>query len=550
MKFKKSLLSIILTAAMLISTACGQTSDTSGSDFETGTPQTSAPTETVSEATEAATEKEPETTASNTAETQTSEKQTETEASSASSETTEEIKETVATEISSAESQTETTVKATSPETAADTVTTAASASNAATETVSTTTTASTTAAKTAAATTATAATAETTAAQAVQNGKTVKIDALSVPSHVENIINAMGAGWNLGNQLEASNSGVPSETAWGNPVITEELIKTVKAQGFKTVRIPVSYLLKIGNAPDYKIEDAWLKRVKEVTDYVINNDMYAVINIHGDGYYTVNQSWLLCAEDEEKQKEIREKYKAVWRQIAELFKDYDEHLIFESMNEEFDNTYDSVNPVYYENINVYYQIFVDTVRATGSKNSDRWLLVPGWNTNIDATVTDAFRLPTDSASNKLMVSVHYYDPYNFALNESSTTYKWGNDAPKGKKTNWGHEDYVEQQFQKLYDTFTSKGIPVIIGEFGAIDKRWSDPGSMEYRRYFFEYVAKSAVNHGCVPVYWDNGYDGKNGFALFDRKNKSVLYPELVEAIVRGANRSTYEIVIPTAIQ
>lgn len=550
MKFKKSLLSIILTAAMLISTACGQTSDTSGSDFETGTPQTSAPTETVSEATEAATEKEPETTASNTAETQTSEKQTETEASSASSETTEEIKETVATEISSAESQTETTVKATSPETAADTVTTAASASNAATETVSTTTTASTTAAKTAAATTATAATAETTAAQAVQNGKTVKIDALSVPSHVENIINAMGAGWNLGNQLEASNSGVPSETAWGNPVITEELIKTVKAQGFKTVRIPVSYLLKIGNAPDYKIEDAWLKRVKEVTDYVINNDMYAVINIHGDGYYTVNQSWLLCAEDEEKQKEIREKYKAVWRQIAELFKDYDEHLIFESMNEEFDNTYDSVNPVYYENINVYNQIFVDTVRATGSKNSDRWLLVPGWNTNIDATVTDAFRLPTDSASNKLMVSVHYYDPYNFALNESSTTYKWGNDAPKGKKTNWGHEDYVEQQFQKLYDTFTSKGIPVIIGEFGAIDKRWSDPGSMEYRRYFFEYVAKSAVNHGCVPVYWDNGYDGKNGFALFDRKNKSVLYPELVEAIVRGANRSTYEIVIPTAIQ
>lgn len=544
MKFKKSLISLILAAAMLIGTACSQTAETpdvttTSSGAVTEESQSSTETTSNTEAASITTEKAPDTTPEETApeetEKENAESQTEAE-TTPDTETTEKEKETqeetMATET---ETETETEAPTITAVTAAAT-TTATHETTTATETAATTTTEAATAAETSAAQT----------AQPAASGKTVKINALSLPSHVENIVNSMGAGWNLGNQLEASISGVPSETAWGNPVITEELIKTVKSQGFKTVRIPVSYLLKIGSAPDYKIEDTWLKRVKEVVDYVVNNDMYAVINMHGDGYYTVNSSWLLCAEDEEKQKEIREKYKAVWQQIAELFKDYDEHLIFESMNEEFDNTYDSINTTYYENINVYNQIFVDTVRATGSGNANRWLLIPGWNTNIDATVSNSFRLPTDSASNRLMVSVHYYDPYNFALNESSTTYKWGNDAPKGKKTNWGHEDYVEQQFQKLYDTFTAKGVPVIIGEFGAIDKRWSDEGSYEYRRYFFEYVAKSAVNHGCIPVYWDNGYDGKNGFALFDRKNKSVLYPELVEAIVRGATRNGYEIVVP----
>lgn len=535
MKFKKTLLSLILTAAMLLSTACSQTADTPDTSTDSGTvSETPAvQTEGSSEAPSESTEKTPDTTTAETTpkatEAETTEKPTEDETTSLS-DTEETQKETEAAEASTAEPMTEATTTTAAPETTTEAATAAAT----------------TTAATTAATTTAAATEAETTASQPSSGGKTVKIDALSLPSNVENIINDMGAGWNLGNQLEASNAGVPNETAWGNPVITEELIKTVKAQGFKTVRIPVSYLLKIGSAPDYKIDEAWLKRVKEVVDYVINNDMYAIINIHGDGYYTVNNGWLLCAEDEEKQKEIREKYKAVWQQIAEQFKDYNDHLIFESMNEEFDNTYGSINTTYYENINTYNQIFVDTVRSTGSNNSSRWLLVPGWNTDINATVSGTFKIPTDSASNRLMVSVHYYDPYNFALNDSSTTYKWGNDAPKGKKTNWGHEDYVEEQFQKLYDTFTSKGIPVIIGEFGAIDKRWSDQGSFEYRRYFFEYVAKSAVNHGCIPVYWDNGYDGKNGFALFDRKNKSVLYPELVEAIVRGATRNSYEIVIP----
>ncbi|WP_443712928.1 glycoside hydrolase family 5 protein, partial [Ruminococcus sp.] len=136
-------------------------------------------------------------------------------------------------------------------------------------------------------------------------------------------ITEAMGLGWNLGNQLEASSGGLPSETCWGNPEVTKELIDTVKAQGFKTVRIPVSYLDMIGDGPDYKIDTDWLDRVQEVVDYVVNNDMFAIVNMHGDGYYTVDHSWLLCAEDDDKQTEIKDKYGKVWTQIADRFKDY-----------------------------------------------------------------------------------------------------------------------------------------------------------------------------------------------------------------------------------
>lgn len=510
MKLKKLFISLILASAMLFNTACNE---------NTGTPQVSDSADILSSRpADETTEKTEEQTAEKTEENITTTTEKETEATTDS------------------EAATEAPTESSAEETPADTTTEAAA------ETTAATTAAQTTAAVTTAAET-------TEAAQTSSDKKTSKTQVQQLPAEVESIVNAMGAGWNLGNQLEASISGNPSETAWGNPVITDALIKTVKAQGFKTVRIPVSYLLKIGEGPDYRIEEAWLDRVQEVVDYVIDNGLYAVMNIHGDGYYTIDKGWLLCAEDDDKQKVIKEKYKAVWTQIAERFKDYGDHLIFESMNEVFDDTYGAPNPKYYENINDYNQIFVDAVRGTGSNNASRWLLVPGWNTDINNTVSDLFKLPADSTSGRLMVSVHYYDPYSYALQTDSKVYKWGNDATKGMKPNWGHEDYVEEQMKKLYDKFTSKGIPVIIGEYGAIDKTWSNEASREYRRYFFEYVANSAVNHGCVPVYWDNGYDGKNGFALFNRSSATVLYQDLVDAIVRGAVRKSYDIEVPPAV-
>ncbi len=358
----------------------------------------------------------------------------------------------------------------------------------------------------------------------------------------------AMGMGWNLGNQLEASGNKVPDETVWGNPTISEDLIKAVKAQGFKTIRIPVSYLSKIGEDPDYKIDEAWLNRIQEVVDYVVNNDMFAIINIHGDGYYTVDGGWLLCVD--ENQDEIKAKYEKVWQQIAERFKDYDQHLIFESMNEVFDDTYGEPDPTGYANINAYNQIFVDTVRKTGSNNEKRWLLMPGWNTNIGHTAGDkGFVIPEDTLckaeGKRIMISVHFYDPYNFALDENiaSATTQWGKYAVE-KFDTWGQEDYVDSQMKLLNDKFVSQGYPVVIGEMGVVNKTHIDPGMNEFRRYWNEYVVKSAKANGCIPVYWDNGSNGRNGLALFHRLSKEVTQPEIIEGMMRAINsEGDYEI-------
>lgn len=366
-------------------------------------------------------------------------------------------------------------------------------------------------------------------------------------------ITEAMGLGWNLGNQLEASSGGLPSETCWGNPEITKELIDTIKAQGFKTVRIPVSYLDMIGDGPDYKIDTDWLDRVQEVVDYVVNNDMFAIVNMHGDGYYTVDHSWLLCAEDDDKQTEIKDKYGKVWTQIADRFKDYDQHLIFESMNEEFNNDYGKPDEKAYDNINAYNQIFVDSVRATGSNNEKRWLLLPGWNTNIEYTAGDDynFKIPTDKGckadGKRIMISVHYYDPFNFTIDENKTAKtQWGKYAVKNYD-NWGQEDYVDSQMALLNEKFVSQGYPVVIGEFGAQDKTEKFADYNEFRRYWSEYLIKAAKKSGVVCVYWDNGYNGNKGFGIINRFDYTITQPDLIAGMMRAINSTDdYEIPSP----
>lgn len=366
-------------------------------------------------------------------------------------------------------------------------------------------------------------------------------------------ITEAMGLGWNLGNQLEASSGGLPSETCWGNPEITKELIDTIKAQGFKTVRIPVSYLDMIGDGPDYKIDTDWLDRVQEVVDYVVDNDMFAIVNMHGDGYYTVDHSWLLCAEDDDKQTEIKDKYGKVWTQIADRFKDYDQHLIFESMNEEFNNDYGKPDEKAYDNINAYNQIFVDSVRATGSNNEKRWLLLPGWNTNIEYTAGDDynFKISTDNGckadGKRIMISVHYYDPFNFTIDENKTAKtQWGKYAVKNYD-NWGQEDYVDSQMALLNEKFVSQGYPVVIGEFGAQDKTEKFADYNEFRRYWSEYLIKAAKKNGVVCVYWDNGYNGNKGFGIVNRFDYTITQPDLIAGMMRAINSTDdYEIPSP----
>lgn len=360
-------------------------------------------------------------------------------------------------------------------------------------------------------------------------------------------ITKVMGLGWNLGNQLEAVTDGVPKETNWGNPVVTEELIKAVKAAGFQSVRIPVSYFTKIGKAPNYKVDMKWLDRIQEIVDYCVNNDLYTIINMHGDGFQTIDGSWLHC--DAKDQKVIEAKYAAVWKQVAARFKDYDEHLIFESMNEVSDMKYAKPVAEYYDNINVYNQLFIDTVRKTGGNNAMRWVLIPGWNTDIEYTAGDyGFKIPADQylsdrvpkGENRIMISVHYYAPWDFCGGESGEITQWGEDAVDSKKTSThSGQSFMASQFKLLKSKFTSKGYPVVIGEFGAIDKTQDDPQNAYYREQFVYKLCENSVKQGCIPMYWDNGYNTKYGFGLFDRKDCKATQQGIIDAMLSTFNPS-----------
>ncbi len=386
----------------------------------------------------------------------------------------------------------------------------------------------------------------------------------------VDEIAEAMGAGWNLGNQLEANSGGSVDETVWGNPTVTQELITAVADAGFTTVRVPVSYLDTIDDENDYTIDSTWLDRVEEVVQYCYNEGLYVIINVHGDGYNSITGGWFLV--NGEDQDYICEKYEAVWKQIAERFADYDEHLIFESMNEEFDGTYTDPDPDYYANLNTYNQIFVDTVRATGSKNTHRWLLVPGWNTDITYTVGDyGFEMPTDEScdagESRLMLSVHCYTPWDYCGEEDLKTILWGDYGtnlmdtygfPSMNKVKWGEEDYLDELFQQLYDQFVANDIPVVIGEYGCIDKSsaYTDfSGEIQGNRaYYNGYVAGKAASMGMIPVYWDNGYNGVYGFGLFDRNTYEQTQPEIISTIIEAvANKDPQagaDVVIETVVE
>ncbi|GAA3439567.1 glycoside hydrolase family 5 protein [Kutzneria kofuensis] len=365
--------------------------------------------------------------------------------------------------------------------------------------------------------------------------------------SSASQIVADMGAGWNLGNQLEANANGYPSETAWGQPTVTQALIDKVKAAGFKTIRIPVSYLKNIGPGPDYTINTAWLNRIQQVVNYAYNRGLHVLINMHGDGYKTVNGSWLIC--DSTAQATIRATYQKVWQQIAYRFQNYDQRLILESMNEEFDGQYGRPTQPCYSNINAYDQIFVDTVRKTGGNNSSRWLLIAGWNTNIDYTAGNyGFTLPADqyrspsipSGEQRIMISVHYYAPWDFAGDQSGTITQWGRGATNpSKKSTWGQEDYLDAQLKSMHDKFVTKGYPVVVGEYGSIDKSSFDSSNNRYRADFARAVVATAKKYGAATVYWDDGGNGRYGFGLFDRRSDTVTHQSIIDAIMSGVGGS-----------
>ncbi len=366
---------------------------------------------------------------------------------------------------------------------------------------------------------------------------------AATVQLNAAQIVADMGAGWNLGNQLEANSNGVPSETAWGQPTVTQALIDKVKAAGFRTIRIPISYLGYVGAGPGYQINPAWLNRIQQVVDYAYQRGLYVLINMHGDGYKTITGSWLIC--DAGNQATVKAKYQKVWQQVATRFAGYDQHLVMEAMNEEFDGQYGTPTQPCHSNINAYDQIFVDTVRRTGGNNSSRWLLVAGWNTNIDYTTgnygftmpTDQFRSPSIPAAEKrIMISVHYYSPWDFAGEENGNITQWGRGTTNpSKRSTWGQEDYLDAQLKAVRDVFVSKGYPAVVGEYGSVDKSAFDSANNRYRADFARAVVSTAKKYGAATVYWDNGNNGQYGLGLFDRRSTTVTHQGIIDAILGG---------------
>ena len=351
--------------------------------------------------------------------------------------------------------------------------------------------------------------------------------------------------GWNLGNTLEA----IGGETAWGNPKASKALIDLVKASGFNAVRIPCAWDQYLENQTTYKIKDLWLARVKEVVDYCIENDMYAILNIHWDG------GWLENNPTPDKQAEVNKKQKAIWEQIALYFRNYDERLLFAGTNEVHTT---SGNPTQ-ANFDVqmsYNQTFVDAVRFTGGKNAYRNLIIQAYNTNIDQAVA-YLKISTDYVPDRLMVEVHHYDPWNFCGLEKDETWGkyaalWGQPYEQyaigvlaGRAATWGKEDYLKTQFNKIKTSFVDKGYPVILGEYGVIRRTtYSGDALMHHldsRAYYLRYVTEQAKNYGLIPFYWDNGSTGNLAFGIIDRKTNRIADEKALNALFEGSVAGTY---------
>lgn len=363
-------------------------------------------------------------------------------------------------------------------------------------------------------------------------------------------IANNMGLAWDLGNSLEAVDGNTSSATygqvgekAWGNPKTTKKLIQAVKAAGFNTIRVPISYLNKIGAAPNYTVDADYLNRIQQVVDYAYDMGMYVVINIHNDGGENIPGKWLnVGTTDETARAEMVDKFGKVWAQIADKFADYDQKLIFEAANElMITGNYNQAPYPAYININALNQKFVDVVRAAGTKNADRALIVTGYNTNIDLTTTAAgFVKPTDTKENRLMLSVHYYDPADFTMTGQGGTNTW----PTGEEvvTNYNSKAYMQAQLIKIKNFANSLSMPVFLGEYGPESR--GNAENLAARANYCYWLNYYAAQNGIVTAYWDNGSTTIGGTALFDRTNNVITSDgqTIVNKIIQGKDAATEE--------
>ena len=357
--------------------------------------------------------------------------------------------------------------------------------------------------------------------------------------SGVKNPI-GLGLGWNLGNQLDAINGGVSNETCWGNPAATQATFDAVKAAGFHSVRIPVTWMGHIGAAPEYKIEDGWMSRVYQVVEYAEKAGLNVILNTHHDENHGDNH-WLDlkgAVDDPSKNTQLKEEIAAIWKQIATKFKDKGDFLVLESFNELIYGDQWSIGANASKKagvINEWNQVFVDAVRATGGNNATRWLGVPGYASN--PSYLKYVTVPTDPAG-KTMLAFHCYDPYDYTIGDKQLA-------------NWGHsgnayrngETEINNLFTSLRDNYIAKGIPLYMGEYGCSFRSKADTKAWAFFLYYLEYVTKAAKTYGIPAILWDNGSAGagkeRHGYFNHGTGEFFSTSQEPVEAISKAWNKA-----------
>lgn len=326
------------------------------------------------------------------------------------------------------------------------------------------------------------------------------------------NFVANMGVGWNLGNTLDTKSS---DETAWGNPKATKVLIDAICAKGFKTLRVPITWQYHMAGSPDYTIEKDWLDRVEEVVNYGLDNDMYVILNIHHD------EEWLIPTYAEVDR--VKNQLGKVWTQIANRFKAYDEHLIFETLNE----TRLKGSPEEWSGgtaegrdcINQFHAVAVDAIRETSSNNTNRYIMLSTYAASSSKLAIDDLVLPS---STNLIVSVHNYFPYKFALAENNFDTQWGTDDEK---------QALDYELDRMVNKFIDNGIPVVFGEWGSLNH-----DNLEDRIRHAGYYAKGCIDRGICPIWWDNG--NTKHFGIINRDNNQWVFPEIADAIVRASKK------------